>query len=200
MNNLAFYLESVARLVVAALLFSAVTLSAAGNLSTAAAGPPKPPLAGGPGAGFRTGAASMVRTLRSGYSVSPIFTAGDTLISSEPETPPFIFAGRAVGLGALAQGDGTLEVYVAHNFAQLEGRYGAVVSRLVLNRRTSGVLAADYLVEPLDGYGALAHSALLDSRVGFLHPYFLLNEWGNSYRLPLVAAVSARDGTTQDLP
>ncbi|MBI4364275.1 MAG: hypothetical protein HY568_02500, partial [Candidatus Latescibacteria bacterium] len=61
--------------------------------SPAAAGPPNPPIVAGPGAGFRTKGESMVRSLRAGYSATPILTAGDTLFSNDPGAPPFIFYG-----------------------------------------------------------------------------------------------------------
>ena len=154
----------------------------------------------GPGVGFRTPAAAMVRPLRAGVGITPILTAGDTLFSNRPGAPPFIFAGRAGGLGVRDRGDGTAEVYTSHDDAWLEGAEGAVVSRLVLDLRNNGVLAADYLLRPDRGYAAFAHTALLDSRVGFLRPYFVVNERNNRTRGPVVAAIDVLGEGIQDLP
>ena len=154
----------------------------------------------GPGAGFLTPAAPMVRPLRPGVGITPILTAGDTLFSNRMGQPPFIFAGRAGGLGARDRGDGTAEVYVSHDDAWLEGAEGAAVSRLILDLRNNGILAADYLLRPDRGYAALAHAALLDSRAGFLRPQFVVNERWNGARGPLVAAIDVMDERIQDLP
>src|SRR6267378_2090713 len=156
----------------------------------------------GPGIGFLTPAAAMVRPLRAGVGIRPILTAGDTLFSNRPGAPPFIFAGRAGGLGVRDRGDGTAEVYASHDDAWLEGAEGAAVSRLVLDLRNNGVLAADYLLRPDQGYAAFAHAALLDSRLGFLRPHFVVNERGNRLRTrsPVVAAIDVLGEQVHDLP
>src|SRR2546422_5126042 len=154
----------------------------------------------GPGAGFLTPAAPMVRPLRAGVRITPILTAGDTLFSNKGGQPPFIFAGRAGGLGARDRGDGTAEVYVSHDDVWFEGAEGAAVSRLILDLRNDGILAADYLLRPDRGYAAFAHAALLDSRVGFLRPQFVVNERSNGARGPVVAAIDVLGESIQDLP
>jgi len=156
----------------------------------------------GPGMGFLTPAAAMVRPLGAGVTIKPILTAGDTLFSSHPGAPPFIFAGRAGGLGVRDRGDGTAEVYASHDDAWLEGVEGSAVSRLVLDLRNNGILAADYLLRPDQGYTGLAHAALLDARVGFLRPHFVVNERGSRLRTrsPLAAAIDVMGEQIQDLP
>jgi len=156
----------------------------------------------GPGMGFLTPAAAMVRPLGAGVTIKPILTAGDTLFSSRPGAAPFIFAGRAGGLGVRDRGDGTAEVYASHDDAWLEGVEGSAVSRLVLDLRNNGILAADYLLRPDQGYTGLAHAALLDARVGFLRPHFVVNERGSRLRTrsPLAAAIDVMGQQTQDLP
>jgi hypothetical protein len=154
----------------------------------------------GPGAGFLTRAASLARPLREDFRLTPILSAGDTLVPNNPGVLPFVFAGRAGGLGARDRGDGTAEVYVSHDDAWLEGAEGSMVSRLVLDLRNSGVLAADFLLRPDRGYAAFAHAALLDSRVGFLRPQFVVNERGQRTRIPLVAAIDVMGERIQDLP
>ncbi len=154
----------------------------------------------GPGSGFLTPAPPMVRPLAPNYRVTAILTAGDTLVSDDPGTAPFIFAGRAGGLGARDRGDGTAEVYVSHEDLWLSTFQGAAVSRLVLDLRNSGVLAADYPLRPERGYQGLAHAAMLDARVGFLRPEFFINERGHATRQPVVAALDVLNNTVTDLP
>jgi len=154
----------------------------------------------GPGSGFLTLVPPMVRPLRPGYRVTPILTAGDTLVSDRAGELPFIFPGRAAGLGARDRGDGTAEVYVAHDDTWLDNVEGAAVSKLILDLRNSGVLDATYAVRTDRGYQGFSHAALLDSRVGFLRPELFLNERGHSLRYPLVAAIDGLSGVISDLP
>ena len=154
----------------------------------------------GPGSGFLTLVPPMVRALRPGYRVTPILTAGDTLVSDQAGAPPFVFPGRAAGLGARDRGDGTAEVYVAHDDTWLDNVEGSAVSKLILDLRNSGVLDASYPIRTDRGYQGLSRAALLDSRVGFLRPELFLNERGHRLRNPLVAALDGLSGVVQDLP
>jgi hypothetical protein len=154
----------------------------------------------GPGTGFLTPSAPLVRGLRPDVRVTPLLTAGDTLFSNDPGQAPFVFPGRASGLGVRDRGDGTAEVYVAHEDAWLDGVEGAMVSRLVLDLRNAGVLAAECVLRPDRGYQGFAHAALLDSKTGFLRPELLLNERVHRQRFPLVSGLDALSGTVQDLP
>jgi len=179
---------------------SVAPLLLAALLGSGCAGSSHVRAATGPGSGFLTTVAPLVRPLRPGVRVTPILTAGDTLFSNDPDGLPFVFAGMATGLGVRDRGDGTAEVYVAHEDAWLDGVEGAMVSRLVLDLRNSGVLAAECVLRPDRGYLGFAHAALLDSKVGFLRPEFVVNERGNRRRLPLVAGIDALSGTVQDMP
>ena len=154
----------------------------------------------GPGSGFLTPSAAQVRPLRPDVRITPILTAGDTLFPNDPAELPFVFAGRAGGLGARNQGDGTAEVYVSHEDAWLDGFEGSMVSRLVLDLRNSGVQDARCVLRPDRGYMGFAHAALFDSRVGFLRPVFVVNERSHRIRYPLVTAIDALGGTIQDMP
>ena len=154
----------------------------------------------GPGLGYLTATPAMVRSLRAEVRITPILTAGDTLVSNNPGEPPFVFPGRAGGLGARDRGDGSADVYVSHEDAWLDNIEGAVVTRLLLDLRNGGVSSAGYLLRPERGYLGFAHAALLDSRVGFLRPTFFLNERGHRLRSPLVAALDVGTQQIQDLP
>ncbi|HXL15452.1 MAG TPA: hypothetical protein VN972_05140, partial [Methylomirabilota bacterium] len=154
----------------------------------------------GPGSGFLTPSPAFVRPLRPDIRITPILTAGDTLFPNDPAELPFVFAGRAGGLGARNQGDGTAEVYVSHEDAWLDGVEGSMVSRLVLDLRNSGVQDARCVLRPDRGYMGFAHAALFDSRVGFLRPEFVVNERAHRIRYPVIAAIDALSGTIQDMP
>ena len=167
---------------------------------SACAGASRVRSATGPGAGFLTGGAPMVRPLREDIRLTPILSAGDTLFADNPGELPFIFAGSAGGLGARDRGDGTAEVYVSHEDGWLDGAEGALVSRLVLDLRNAGVLTADYLLRPIQGYASFAHAALLDSKVGYLRPQFVVNEKAHRTRLPLVCAIDVLGERIQDMP
>ena len=91
-------------------------------------------------------------------------------------------------------------MYVSHEDGWLEGAEGALVSRLVLDLGNAGVLTADYLLRPIQGYAAFAHAALLDSKVGFLRPQFVVNEKAHRTRVPLVCAIDVLGERIQDLP
>ena len=178
-----------------ALLFTALALT-----SCAGSGVPRVRSSAGPGSGFLTASAAMVRPLQSRVRITPILTAGDTLFSNNPGELPFVFAGRAGGLGARDRGDGTAEVLVSHEDAWLGGFEGSMVSRLVLDLRNSGVLSAGYVLRPDRGYMGFTHAALFDTRVGFLRPQFFVNERGHPLRTPLVAAIDPATDRVLDLP
>lgn len=161
------------------------------------------PLEVGPGSGYRTPTPAMVRPLRPGISVSPILTVGDTLAPSDPDDYhfPYVFYPLPDGLGARDVGSGLVEVYVAHELGWQDGVGGARVSRLVLDRRTGGVLGGDYLIDGNEGYSRFCAAALVGPRDGFLIPTFLINEESLlGINHGIVVAVDARDGTVTDLP
>lgn len=164
---------------------------------------PHRPLEVGPGSGFRTPTPAMVRPLQPGISVQPILTVGDTIAPSDPDDYdyPYVFYPLPDGLGARDVGSGLVEVYVAHELGWQDGVGGARLSRLVLDKRTGGVLAGDYLIDGNEGYSRFCAAALVGPRDGFLIPTFLLNEESLlGIRHGIVVAVDARDGTVTDLP
>ena len=161
------------------------------------------PLDLGPGSGFRTQSPAMVRPLHPGISVRPILTVGDTIAPSDPDDYdyPYAFYPLPDGLGAREVGSGLVEVYVAHELGWQDGVGGARASRLVLDKRTAGVLAGDYLIDGTEGYSRFCAAALVGPRDGFLIPTFLLNEESLiGINHGIVVAVDARDGTVTNLP
>lgn len=176
----------------------AAALAAAALLTGAG---PRPPLQVGPGSGFRTPTPALVRPLDPDISVQPILTVGDTLVPNDPEDYPYVFYPLPDGLGARAAGSGLVEVYVAHEIGWQDGVGGARVSRLVLDKRTAGPLAGDYLIDGTEGFSRLCAASLVGPRDGFLTPTFLVNEESLlGINHGIVAAVDARDGTVTELP
>ena len=145
----------------------------------------------------------MIRPLLPGVSVRPILTVGDSLVSSDPDDYqyPYLFYPLPSGLGARDAGSGLVEIYVAHELGWQDGVGGARVSRLVLDKRSGGVLAGDYIVDGSEGYSMLGGLALVGPRDGFLIPTVLVNEASLlGINHGIVAAVDARDGSLTELP
>jgi hypothetical protein len=161
---------------------------------------PRLPLVAGPGSGYRTPAPSLLRTLGAGAAVRPILSAGDTLAAAG-DLPPFAAIGFASGVAAVPRGDGTADVYVAHDYSWSAGFGGAVVSRLLLDLRNAGVLTADYVLDGSEWYSRLVSATAAGAREGFLRPVVLFGEGTiTGPRHGVVAALDARNGTLTDLP
>jgi hypothetical protein len=161
---------------------------------------PHLPLVAGPGAGYRTTAASLLRALDLEARIQPVLTAGDTLAGAGG-TAPFPFIGYAAGVAAIPRTDRTADVYVAHDFPWTAGLGGAVVSRLLLDLANGGVLAADYVLDGSEWYSRLTCATAAGAREGFLRPLVLLGEGTTTGpRRGVVAALDTRDGTLRDLP
>jgi len=145
----------------------------------------------------------MVRPLQAGISVRALLTVGDTLAPSDPDDYhyPYVFYPEPDGLGARVAGSDLVEVYVAHELSWEDGLGGARVSRLVLDKRTGGVLGGDYFIDGNEGYSRFCAAALVGPRDGFLTPTFLINEESLiGINHGIVVAVDARDGSVTQLP
>jgi hypothetical protein len=190
----------------AALLGALVLLGAPAPRVRAQATPPAEtlilhlPLRAGPGAGYRSDAPGMLRPIDADTRVQPIFTAGDTLAGSG-DAAPFPFIGFGSAVAAIPRGDGTADVYVAHDLAYSTGFGGAVATRLLLDLGNGGVLAADYALDGTEWYSELTFSVAAGPDQGFLTPVVFLGEGSvTGPRRGVVAAVNPRDGTIRDLP
>jgi len=171
------------------------------RIGPASAAPSRPPLRPGPGSGFRTSEPPMMRALDPRVTLLPILSAGDTLVANDPGDLPFILPGRIEGLAARPAGKGLAEAYVSHAHGWVDGRGGAIVSRLLLDLRNVGVMAADFLIETAEQYAWLRRASLADDRAGFLSPTLLVNEAStDGPRQGVVTAVEPRSGTASDLP
>jgi len=158
------------------------------------------PLVAGPGAGYRTPAPGLLRALDPDSRVEPVLTAGDTLAGAA-DAPPFAFIGFGSGVASVPRGDGTADVYVTHDYPWSAGFGGAVVSRLLLDLRNGGVLAADYVLDGSEWYSRLTSATAVGTRESFLRPVILLSEATTTGpRHGVVVALDPRDGTLRDLP
>jgi hypothetical protein len=161
---------------------------------------PRPPLTAGPGSGYRTAEPSLLRTLGAGVGIRPILTAGDTLAGSG-DIPSFAAIGFASAVAAAPRGDGTADVYVAHDYSWSAGFGGAVVSRLLLDLGNAGVLTADYVLDGSEWYSRLTSAVAAGVREGFLRPVVLLGEGTiTGPHHGVVTALDTRGGTLTDLP
>ncbi|MGE5175777.1 MAG: alkaline phosphatase PhoX [Hyphomicrobiales bacterium] len=159
------------------------------------------PLEPGPGAGFTTFAPPYVRPLRPDVTVHPILTVGDTLLSADPDIPPYVFFPVPDGIGVRQVGNGLVEVCVTHELGWEEGLGGSRVSRLLLDQRSAGVVAADYILDGHEDFRRLCAASLAGTRQGFLSPTFLVNEESiQGPRRGEAAAIDLRNGTLTTLP
>jgi hypothetical protein len=143
----------------------------------------------------------MLRAISPNVRFEPILSAGDTLTSAQPDEAPFTFPGLAQGIALVPRDAGSAEVYVAHDLAWQQGYAGAIVSRLLIDLRNGGVLAADYFLDGSEWYSRFAATALADSRDGFLRPTLFLGEESTAGpHRGVIAAVDVRNGTVRDLP
>lgn len=162
---------------------------------------PFQPLEPGPGAGFTTFAAPYVRPLHAGVTLHPILTVGDTLVADEPDVAPYVFYPLPAGIGARQAGSGLVEVYVTHDLGWEDGVGGARVSRLLLDERSAGVVAADYVLDGHEDFRRLGAASFASTRDGFLAPTVLINEESiQGPRRGVAAAIDVRNGTLTTLP
>ncbi len=162
---------------------------------------PRPELRAGPGAGFRTGAPGMLRALSPTVRFEPILSAGDTLTSARNDEPTFTFPGLPQAIAIVPRDAASADVFVAHDVAWQRGYGGAVVSRLRIDLRNGGVLAADYFLDGSEWYSRFASATLTDSRDRFLRPTLFLGEGSTAGpHRGVVAAIDVRNGTVRDLP
>lgn len=186
-----------------AALFAAVAaaaLAGCAGLGPGAGVPSTSGLVAGPGSGFLTSRGSYLRPIAPGVSTLSILTVGDTLVAARIEDSSYVFFPNPDGITGRVAGEGLVEVYVTHDLTWDVGAGGARVSRLLLNRRTAGVLNADFLLDGTEGYTALAGATLVGSREGFFGPTILIQESSiDGPRHGAAAAVDVRAGTITEL-
>ncbi len=122
--------------------------------------------------------------------IKPLITSGENLSNG------FSFPGIPDGLGAVETENGTLDVYVNHEYDIEENGQYAKVSNLRLNTTDGSIIGAQLTITDSQGYERLCSASLVEG-YGFEHPIFLTNEEIDD---GLVLAIDAVNGTVYELP
>jgi hypothetical protein len=122
--------------------------------------------------------------------IRPLITSAENLSNG------FSFPGIPDGLGAVDNENGTVDVYVNHEYDSKENGQHAKVSKLRLNTTDGGIIGAQLAITDSQGYERLCSASLVEG-YGFENPVFMTNE---EIEDGLVIAVDAINGTVYELP
>jgi hypothetical protein len=122
--------------------------------------------------------------------IKPLITSLENLSNG------YSFPGIPDGLGAIELENGTVDVYVNHEYDTEENGQYAKVSKLRLNTTDDSIIGAELVIKDSQGYDRLCSASLVDG-YGFEHPIFLTNEEIDDGR---VLAIDAINGTLYELP
>lgn len=122
--------------------------------------------------------------------IKPLITSGENLSNG------FSFLGIPDGLGAVEIENGTVDVYVNHEYDSEDDGQHAKVSKLRLNTTDSSIIGAQLVITDSEGYERLCSASLVEG-YGFEHPIFVTSE---EIEDGLVLAVDAVNGTVYELP
>lgn len=122
--------------------------------------------------------------------IKPLITSGENLSNG------FSFPGIPDGLGTVEIENGTVDVYVNHEYDSTENGQHAKVSKLRLNTTDGSIIGGELAIRDSQGYERLCSASLVDG-YGFEHPIFLTNEEIDD---GLVMAIDAINGTVYELP
>jgi hypothetical protein len=159
----------------------AVAISASG---TAAA------LAGDNRSGFKTAQPPMLTPVKPGVAISPLLTVGDVLRSG------YRFESIPDGISVRTRGRGRVDLFVNHETSKVPFPYNtaaptaangendfdnAQVSRLILNRRSAGVLNGSFAISSRSGFQRFCSNYLATAREGFSREILFTNEESPDY-------------------
>lgn len=133
---------------------------------------------------------SNISDNQSEVEIKPLITSGKNLSNG------FSFPGIPDGLGAVEIENGTVDVYVNHEYDSEENGQHAKVSKLRLNATDGSIIGAQLAIKDSQGYERLCSASLIEG-YGFEHPIFLTNEEIDD---GLVLAIDAINGTLYELP
>jgi hypothetical protein len=125
--------------------------------------------------GFKTTQAAMLTPAFPDVTVEPIITVGETLASG------YMFESIPDGI-SLRRVGGDFEAYVNHETSLvpfpgvLSDFTNAMVSRLVLNRKTGGVLSGEFVIPSSANYQRFCSNFLATREHGFRRPLLFTNE------------------------
>ncbi len=135
--------------------------------------------------GFRTSQDPMLAPVMAGVEVTPVITVGEVIDEYRFEAIPD-------GLALRTRGSGRVDVFVNHETSKVPFPYSAAapsasgendfnnsqVSRLVLNRKSGGVLSGSYVIDSDSGYQRFCSSYLATAAEGFDRDLLFTNEEG----------------------
>jgi hypothetical protein len=132
--------------------------------------------------GFKTGQDAMLTPTAPGASVTPIMTVGETLPNGyRMESIPD-------GISLKARGQGRVDVYLNHETSTVPFPFtpatgvgfndftNSMVSHLILNRRSAGVLNGSYVIPSEANYQRFCSNFLATKEHGFEFDLLLTNE------------------------
>jgi hypothetical protein len=154
----------------------AVAMSALGT-APAGAAPKK--------SGFKTKQPSMLTPVMPGVRATPLLTVGDTLRSG------YRFESIPDGIAVRRRGRGRADLFVNHETGKVPFPYeptnptaangendfdNAQLSKLVVNRRSAGVLNGSFVISSSEGYQRFCSNYLATAREGFDRRILFTNE------------------------
>jgi hypothetical protein len=144
------------------------------------------------GPGFFTTVPAMLTTDVEGGYVIPIITVGDTLPDG------YRYEAIPDGIGITKNGNGTVNVFVAHETSLVPFPYtvtgdtavgfsdfdNAQVSKLKLHQASAGVLSGEIVLDSSANYQRFCSAFIADAEHGFKHPIFFGNEEATDFVSP----------------
>jgi hypothetical protein len=122
--------------------------------------------------------------------IKPLITSGENLSNG------YSFPGIPDGLGAVGNENGTVDIFVNHEYDIEENGQNAKVSKVRLDTTDGSIIGAELAIKDSQGYERLCSASLVEG-YGFEHPIFLTNEEIDD---GLVLAIDAINGTLYELP
>jgi hypothetical protein len=147
-------------------------------------------LAEGNKSGFKTEQPSMLTGVKAGVEITPLLTVGDVLPSG------YRFEAIPDGISVLTRGRGRVDLFVNHETSKVPFPYNAAaptaangendfdnaqVSRLILNRRSAGVLNGSFAISSSSGYQRFCSNYLATEKEGFKREILFTNEESPDY-------------------
>jgi len=142
--------------------------------------------------GFKTGQPSMLTAVRSGTEITPLLTVGDVLSSG------YRFEAIPDGISVRNRRKGRAELFVNHETGKAPFPYvtatpteangendfdNSQLSRLILNRRSTGVLSGSFAIPSRRGYQRFCSNYLATRKEGFSRGILFTNEESPDYVL-----------------
>lgn len=155
------------------------------------------------GPGFLTGQPAMLTPIAPGASVQPIISVGEMLPNG------YSFETLPDGIGLVPNGNGTVDVFVAHESSLVpfpavgSVPYGqsdftnAEISQLRLHQGTGGVLQGWKPLTSDANYQRFCSAFVASKEHGFQHPVFFANEEATDFVSPPPLAAWPPDPTNQ---